>query len=154
MSAPGTPRRRARCAFYVQLTDLVVILKNKNCATKSRLPSRDDGLDLRQAVVEQQMTAGFEGGITMNKFKRRAPSAPIFAALPVSAAVLALALATLSYAQTNEPIKIGVIAEAQSVAGSSIPQAAQLAADEINASGGVNGRKIEIVSYDDHSSSA
>jgi len=51
----------------------------------------------------------------------------------------------------NEPIKIGVIAEAQSVAGSSIPQAAQLAADEINASGGVNGRKIEIVSYDDHS---
>ena len=37
------------------------------------------------------------------------------------------------------------------VAGSSIPQAAQLAADEINAAGGVNGRKIEIVSYDDHS---
>ena len=52
------------------------------------------------------------------------------------------------------PIKIGVIAEAQAVAGSSIPQAAQIAADEINAKGGVDGRKIEIVSYDNHSSSA
>src|SRR6185437_12745442 len=49
---------------------------------------------------------------------------------------------------------IGVIAEAQAVAGSSIAPAAQLAADEINAAGGVNGRKIEIVSYDNHSSSA
>jgi branched-chain amino acid transport system substrate-binding protein len=47
-----------------------------------------------------------------------------------------------------------VIAEAQAVAGSSIPQAAELAADEINAKGGVDGRKIEIVSYDNHSSSA
>ena len=47
-----------------------------------------------------------------------------------------------------------MIAEAQSVAGSSIPLAAQLAADEINAAGGVDGRKIEIVSYDNHSSSA
>jgi len=53
-----------------------------------------------------------------------------------------------------EPIKIGVIAEAQAIAGASIPQAAQMAADEINAKGGVEGRKIEIVSYDNHSSSA
>jgi branched-chain amino acid transport system substrate-binding protein len=52
------------------------------------------------------------------------------------------------------PIRIGVIAENQSVAGSSIPLAAQLAADEINAAGGVDGRKIEIVPYDNHSSSA
>jgi branched-chain amino acid transport system substrate-binding protein len=52
------------------------------------------------------------------------------------------------------PIKIGVIAENQAVAGSSIPLAAQIAADEINAKGGVDGRKIEIVSYDNHSSSA
>ena len=50
--------------------------------------------------------------------------------------------------------KIGVIAEAQAIAGASIPQAAQMAADEINAKGGVDGRKIEIVSYDNHSSSA
>ena len=53
-----------------------------------------------------------------------------------------------------EPIRIGVIAEAQAVAGSSIGPAAQLAAEEINAKGGVNGRKIEIVVYDDHSSAA
>ncbi|MGY8665744.1 ABC transporter substrate-binding protein [Bradyrhizobium sp. UFLA05-109] len=53
-----------------------------------------------------------------------------------------------------DPIKIGVIAEAQAIAGASIPQAAQLAADEINAKGGVDGRKIEIISYDNHSSSA
>ncbi|QIP02052.1 ABC transporter substrate-binding protein [Bradyrhizobium symbiodeficiens] len=59
-----------------------------------------------------------------------------------------------SAAKAADPIKIGVIAEAQAIAGASIPQAAQLAADEINAKGGVEGRKIEIVSYDNHSSSA
>ncbi len=70
-------------------------------------------------------------------------------------AVFTLALAPLSVsAQTSEPIKIGVIAEAQAVAGSSIPLAAQLAADEINAAGGLDGRKIEIFSYDNHSSAA
>src|SRR5215471_21475110 len=53
-----------------------------------------------------------------------------------------------------DPIKIGVIAEAQAIAGASIPQAAQLAAEEINAKGGVDGRKIEIIGYDNHSSSA
>src|SRR6201990_3616263 len=53
-----------------------------------------------------------------------------------------------------DPIKIGVIAEAQEIAGASIRQAAQLAADEINAAGGVDGRKIEIIGYDNHSSSA
>src|SRR6202007_532207 len=57
-------------------------------------------------------------------------------------------------ASAADPIKIGVIAEAQAIAGASIPQAAQLAADEINAQGGVDGRKIEIVTYDNHSSSA
>jgi len=70
------------------------------------------------------------------------------------AAALALALASPAAAQTKPPIKIGVIAEAQAVAGSSIPQAAQLAADEINAHGGVDGRKIQIISYDNHSSAA
>jgi branched-chain amino acid transport system substrate-binding protein len=59
-----------------------------------------------------------------------------------------------SAAWAADPIKIGVIAEAQAIAGASIPQAAQLAADESNAKGGVDGRKIEIVSYDNHSSSA
>lgn len=53
-----------------------------------------------------------------------------------------------------DAIKIGVISEAQAVAGSSIGPAAQLAAEEINAKGGIDGRKVEIVVYDDHSSSA
>ncbi len=57
-------------------------------------------------------------------------------------------------AMAADPIKFGVIAEAQAIAGASIPQAAQLAADEINAKGGVNGRTIQIVTYDNHSSSA
>jgi branched-chain amino acid transport system substrate-binding protein len=57
-------------------------------------------------------------------------------------------------ASAAEPIKIGVIAEAQSVAGSSIGPAAQLAAEEINAKGGIDGRKVEVVVYDNHSSAA
>ena len=69
-------------------------------------------------------------------------------------AVLALSATSISTAMAADPIKIGVIAEAQSIAGASIPQAAQLAADEINAKGGVDGRKIEIITYDNHSSSA
>ena len=77
--------------------------------------------------------------------RRRALAA---VALAVGAACAAPALAD------DGPIRIGVIAEAQAVAGSSIPSAAQLAADEINAAGGVDGRKIEIVSYDNHSNSA
>jgi branched-chain amino acid transport system substrate-binding protein len=70
------------------------------------------------------------------------------------AALMSLTIGQAAYAQTKEPIKIGVIAEAQAVSGSSIPLAAQLAADEINAKGGVDGRQIVIVSYDNHSSSA
>src|ERR1700720_655245 len=76
------------------------------------------------------------------------------ATLFLGAAVLASAVGSAAQAQSKDPIRIGVISEAQSVAGSSIPLGAQLAADEINAAGGVDGRKIEIVSYDNHSSSA
>ncbi|MFL6691849.1 MAG: ABC transporter substrate-binding protein [Ramlibacter sp.] len=68
--------------------------------------------------------------------------------------VLASSLVTPAVVLAADPIRIGVIAEAQAVAGSSIGPAAQLAAEEINAKGGVNGRKIEIVVYDDHSSAA
>ena len=53
-----------------------------------------------------------------------------------------------------KPIRIGIIAEAQSISGGSIPLAAQLAADEINAKGGIDGRKVEIITYDNHSSAA
>jgi len=71
-----------------------------------------------------------------------------------ASATLVVAFATGAHAQSKDSIKIGVIAEAQAVAGSSIPLAAQLAADEINAAGGVNGRQVQIISYDDHSSAA
>ena len=83
-----------------------------------------------------------------------ARSGVLRSALGAGAAALALAIAVPASAADQAPIKIGVIAEAQAVAGSSIPQAAQLAADEINANGGVDGRKIEIVAYDNHSSAA
>ncbi len=82
----------------------------------------------------------------------------VMAARWVASAVLGVSLGTAIFASgpavAADPIRIGVIAEAQAIAGASIPQAAQLAADEINAAGGVDGRKIEIVTYDDHSSSA
>lgn len=76
----------------------------------------------------------------------------------VSSRVLALlAVAGVlgsTQARAADPIRIGVIAEAQSVVGASIPQAVQLAADEINAKGGIDGRQIQIVSYDDKSSAS
>src|SRR5690349_12779071 len=90
----------------------------------------------------------------MQKPATCAASASKLLLLSTSTAMLACAAGTPSYAQSSPPIKIAVIAEAQAVAGSSIPQAAQLAADEINAAGGVDGRKVEIVSYDNHSSAA
>jgi branched-chain amino acid transport system substrate-binding protein len=80
-------------------------------------------------------------------------AAPHYTAL-AAGALLSFTAAFPASAQISKPIKIGVIAESQAVAGSSIPQAAQLAADEINAAGGVNGQKIEIVTYDNHSSAA
>ncbi len=72
----------------------------------------------------------------------------------LGATALGLLATASGPALAADPIKIGVIAEAQAIAGASIPQAAQMAADEINAKGGVDGRKIEIVTYDNHSSSA
>jgi branched-chain amino acid transport system substrate-binding protein len=64
------------------------------------------------------------------------------------------ALALPGAAQAADPIKIGVIAETSAISGVGIPNGAKLAADEINAAGGVDGRKIEIVEYDDHNSAA
>ncbi|KQW18343.1 ABC transporter substrate-binding protein [Afipia sp. Root123D2] len=72
----------------------------------------------------------------------------------LGATAIGFSMAAAGQALAADPIKIGVIAEAQAIAGASIPQAAQMAAEEINAKGGVDGRKIEIVTYDNHSSSA
>src|ERR1700685_1164466 len=81
---------------------------------------------------------------------------PVFWSLRrlLGATALGLLATAAGPAFAADPIKIGVIAEAQAIAGASIPQAAQMAADEINAKGGVDGRKIEIITYDNHSSSA
>jgi branched-chain amino acid transport system substrate-binding protein len=81
-------------------------------------------------------------------------AAALYGALGAGLVALSLPLGSPAFADDMAPIKIGVIAETQAVVGSSIPQAVQIAVDEINAKGGVDGRKIEIVSYDDHSSSA
>ena len=59
-----------------------------------------------------------------------------------------------AHAQAKPPIKIGVIAEESAIAGTGISRGAQMAADAINAAGGVDGRKIELVIYDDHSSAS
>src|ERR1700739_2307652 len=72
----------------------------------------------------------------------------------LAAFAAAICLAAPAYAQSGDPIKIGVIAEVQSIAGAATPGGAQIAADEINAKGGILGRKIEIVTYDNKSSSA
>jgi len=74
--------------------------------------------------------------------------------LTATTALAALGAASPAFAQSSDPIKIGVIAEVQSIAGAATPGGAQIAADEINAKGGVLGRRIEIVTYDNKSSSA
>jgi len=72
----------------------------------------------------------------------------------LATAALSLALAAPTTAQAADPIKIVVIAEASTIPGAAIPNAAKMAADEINKAGGVDGRMIEIVDYDDHGSAA
>ena len=66
-------------------------------------------------------------------------------------AAFGLALAAPG-AQAADPIKIGVIAETSAISGVGIPNGAKMAAEEINKAGGVDGRMIEIVDYDDHNS--
>jgi branched-chain amino acid transport system substrate-binding protein len=57
-----------------------------------------------------------------------------------------------SQARAAEPIRIAVIAENSAIGGIAITNGAQLAADQINAAGGIGGRKVEIITYDDHNS--
>jgi branched-chain amino acid transport system substrate-binding protein len=71
--------------------------------------------------------------------------------------ILLASCACLAFAVTAraaEPIKIGIIAENSAIGGIAIPNGAQIAADEINAKGGIDGRMIELVAYDDHNSAA
>ena len=78
------------------------------------------------------------------------PASSHLAALPLAA--LLAAIPALAWAA--DPIRIGVIAENSSISGIAIPNAVQVAADEINAAGGIDGRPIEIVAYDDHNNAA
>jgi branched-chain amino acid transport system substrate-binding protein len=77
-----------------------------------------------------------------------------------AAAVAMTALVALGAGRSNAvaaedgPIKIAVIAEESAILGKSIIDGARLAVDDLNAKGGVNGRKLELVVYDDHSSAA
>src|SRR6516165_9008216 len=71
---------------------------------------------------------------------------------PIGCAGLALTLSV--HLASAQAIKIGVIGEESSVAGASLTKAAVMAADDINAHGGVNGRKIEVITYDNHSSAS
>ena len=72
--------------------------------------------------------------------------------LRVLPALAVLALPAAAFAA--DPIKIGVIAENSAISGIAIPNGAQIAIDEINAKGGVDGRMLEMVAYDDHNSAA
>ena len=64
----------------------------------------------------------------------------------------ALILPAFHAARAADPIRIGVIAENSAISGIAITNGAMIAADEINAGGGINGRKVEIIDYDDHNS--
>jgi branched-chain amino acid transport system substrate-binding protein len=78
----------------------------------------------------------------------------IMPSVAVAGALALLASTTSVRAADDGPIKIGVVSEEAAIVGQAISQGAQLAADDINAKGGINGRKIEIITYDDHSSAA
>lgn len=74
-------------------------------------------------------------------------------ALLAAAGALAGALiwgATVPSALAAEPVRVGVIAPKAHIDGRAIFQGAELAALEINAHGGINGRKLVLLEYDDH----
>jgi branched-chain amino acid transport system substrate-binding protein len=74
--------------------------------------------------------------------------------LTTSAAVAFGASHPLLWAQNKEPIRIGILIPltgSTSQFGATMSRAAQIAADEINAAGGVNGRRVEVVIEDDQS---
>lgn len=81
----------------------------------------------------------------MNKFSRVIAST-------VLVGVSALALTGCAMGGSSDPLRIGLeapLSGEQAVTGEDMLRGAQLAADEINAAGGVDGRQIEIVPIDD-----
>ena len=57
-------------------------------------------------------------------------------------------------ARADDTVRIAVIGEQSSIVGASLMKAAALAAEDVNSHGGVAGRMIELVTYDDHGSAA
>ena len=81
----------------------------------------------------------------MNKFSRVIASTVIVG-------LSALALTGCAMGGSSDPLRIGLeapLSGEQAVTGEDMLRGAQLAADEINAAGGVDGRQIEIVPIDD-----
>ncbi|MEP6689149.1 MAG: ABC transporter substrate-binding protein, partial [Gemmatimonadales bacterium] len=66
--------------------------------------------------------------------------------LPLAAAGLLGACPT----SANGPVRIGVAGSFSDPIGLPMRQAAELAAEEINAAGGINGRRLELVTRDDY----
>jgi branched-chain amino acid transport system substrate-binding protein len=97
--------------------------------------------------------AGLKGGQIMDLSLERRTRISAVAAIAQGLALASVAGGPIP-ARGAEPIKIGVISEEGAVAGASISRAAQMAADDINTNGGVNGSKIQIITYDDHSSAS
>lgn len=73
----------------------------------------------------------------------------------VAAAVTCAMLCGTAVAATAaKPISVGVIAPKSHILGQAIFHAAELAATQINADGGINGRQIKLHEYDNHFSAA
>jgi branched-chain amino acid transport system substrate-binding protein len=81
------------------------------------------------------------------------PPAGISRRVLVSALLGTLAHASTAHAQASaQPIKIGIIASQTgpvSFIGDPIVKSVQLATDRVNQGGGIKGRKIQLISYDD-----
>lgn len=74
--------------------------------------------------------------------------------LVIGASLMAIAAASQANAAEEGSIKIGVMAKFAQINGAAILNGATQAVEEINAAGGVNGRKLELVQYDDQGSAS
>ena len=86
-----------------------------------------------------------------------ARSNAMFSKLGTGAVVFALALMSALGAKAQETIKIGIptgLSGANSVVAPSVVQSAELAVEEINAAGGILGKKVELDVADDGSGAA
>ncbi|MGY4451663.1 ABC-type branched-subunit amino acid transport system ATPase component/ABC-type branched-subunit amino acid transport system substrate-binding protein [Bradyrhizobium sp. i1.3.1] len=146
-----------------QTTAITVLLGEQNvtfalpaCRPRLCAGARPHRLGGRSRPLRERSRRRFSlsPSTSIKNIERETTMRPSILGSSLLTSALALCLAAPAYAQSNDPIKIGVIAEVQSIAGAATPGGAQIAADEINAKGGILGRKVEIVTYDNKSSSA